>query len=868
MLNKNNNRLMNKVIIDGLRLRRVLRFSAFFLANILLYGNSLLAQQTDFPVLKHYDGAHLANISLPIGGIGTGTVGLGGRGELRDWSIMNRPAIGMSTTSGYRQFNQEPFFAVYAKPAGRPADTRALIGPVLGNEYQHADGTPVNHHGLPRFSAASFDAAYPFGTVNLDDRDFPLRVKIRAFNPFVPGDAAASSIPVAVLRYELTNITDVPVEASVCGTIRNFIGRDEPKKKPSKNVNAYRENGEVKGIYMTSNGIDPKDPAWGTIALATAERSDVTYRRSSVDDAWCNAILHFWDDFSADGMLTDLDKSRGNDPMASLAARKTIAPGATETYTFYISWHFPNRVAWANDNAVVGNHYATVYSDAWNVLEREASRIPDLERETLRFVNAFLSSDYPAEVKEAALFTLAHLRSSTVFRIPSGHLMGWEGVSENVGLGWGSCTHVWNYETATSFLFGELARTMRDVEFNYSLDSTGLMSFRAKLPLSKQNTWKAAAADGQMGTVMRFYRDYLLSGDREFLKTYWDRVKLALSFAWIPGGWDADADGLMEGCQHNTMDVEYFGPNPQMQFWYLGALRAAEEMARIMKDKEFEKKCRTLFLNGSRRADAEMFNGEYYIQKIMPPKSRDDIAPGLVIGMGATDVTNPVYQLGEGCLVDQLVGQYMAHVLGLGWLADSQNIRTAYHSIMKYNYVPDFTKIFNNMRSYVMGNEAGLIMAHWSPGKRPEKPFPYFSEVMTGYEYVAAIGMLYVGATDDGLKCIRSIRNRFDGEKRNPFDDPEYGHFYSRAMASWSSVLAMSGFHWSGIDKNIEFTSRPGTYFWSNGYAWGTCTITANTVELNVMKGSLTLNRIRLSDGREAKLKNVLVDGSYKVVIK
>jgi hypothetical protein len=281
-------------------------------------------------------------------------------------------------------------------------------------------------------------------------------------------------------------------------------------------------------------------------------------------------------------------------------------------------------------------------------------------------------------------------------------------------------------------------------------------------------------------------------------------------------------------------------------------------MAKAMNDKPFAKKCRTLFENGSRWTDANLFNGEYYIQKIMPPKSRDDIAPGLIIGMGAKDVSNPVYQLGEGCLVDQLVGQYMAHVLGLGWLADPQNVTTAYRSIMKYNYVPDFTGVFNNMRSYVMGNEAGLIMAHW-PGERPAMPFPYFPEVMTGYEYVAAIGMLYVGETENGLKSIRSIRERFDGLKRNPFDDPEYGHFYSRAMASWSSVLAVSGFHYSGIERSMTFTSRPGTYFWSNGYAWGTCRVAADAVELTVLNGSVTLNRFRLSDGREVKLKNVSV---------
>ncbi|MDR0558886.1 MAG: hypothetical protein LBG92_01840 [Prevotellaceae bacterium] len=824
-----------------------------------------ISAQTQWPVLKHYDQNHLLNISLPIGGIGTGTVGLGGRGELRDWAIMNRPNIGQQTIDGLRPKNQEPFFAIYVKPQGLKAETKALIGPVHESEYLDADGVPVNNHGLPRFSAASFDAAYPFGQVNLSDKNLPVSVKIKAFNPFIPGDATASGIPIAILRYEVTNHANVPTEVAVCGTMRNFIGKDI-NKKPKNNINAFRENALFKGIYMTSDSVPKNDAAYGTIALTTIENDKVTYRRSSIIDDWSNAMLNFWDDFSDDGLLIDKDRLIDDNPMASLSVKKTIPAGGIATFTFYLAWHFPNRIAWANNNAIVGNYYTTIYKDAWNVLEQEAPKIPELERKTLEFVDAFIRSDYPAEVKEAALFTLAHLRSQNVFRIESGHLMGWEGIDKTRGKGYGTCTHVWNYETATSFLFGELAKTMRDVEFNYALDSTGLMSFRAKLPLSAASEWKAAAADGQMGTIMRFYRDFLLSGDKQFLSNNWENVKKAISFAWIKGGWDADQDGVMEGCQHNTMDVEYYGPNPQMQFWYLGALKSSEEMAKEMKDKIFEKKCHDLFVSGSNFMDEKLFNGEYYIQKIMPPKSRDDINPALIIGMGAKDVTNPVYQLGEGCLVDQLVGQYMAHVLGLGYLAKPENIRTTYQTIMKYNYVPDFSNVFNNMRSYVMGDEAGLIMASWPKG-RLQVPFPYFSEVMTGYEYVAAIGMIYAGETDNGLKCIKSIRDRFDGVKRNPFDDPEYGHFYSRAMASWSSVLAVSGFHYSGIEKSMEFTAKEGVYFWCNGYSYGTCKVEKDGVQLQILKGNITLNKFKLSDGRQAKLKNfILNEGEIKSI--
>lgn len=807
----------------------------------------------EWPVLRHYDAGHLFEVALPLGGIGTGTVSLGGRGELRDWEIMNVPAKKYSTVT---MGNNAPFFAMYVKQEGQEARTVLLEGPLDDHEYLHYEGRPANHHGLPRFAEASFDAAYPFGQVNLSDRFMPLKVKIKGFNPLVPADADASGIPVAMLAYEVTNTGSKPMDIAVCGSMRNFVGKDGSKyyndwkgdyvpQGAKDNRNAYREADGLKGIFMYSDGVDTLDAAWGTIALSTSSTDgQVTYRMSSTPDNWSNAMLDFWDDFSADGLMSERPAQADPDPMASLAVKKTLAPGETKVFVFYITWNFPNRKAWSP--TIVGNYYSRQYADAWDVARKVVPCMDSLERKTLLFVNALLGSTYPDVVKEAALFNLSVLRSQTVFRLPSGHLMGWEGVMDRHGSCMGSCTHVWNYEMATPFLFGDLARTMRDVEFNYATRDDGLMNFRAALPLTEAAKGGSAAADGQMGCVMKFYRDWQLSGDRAFLEQNWQQVKKVLSYAWIEKGWDGNRDGVMEGSQHNTMDVNYFGPNPQMGFWYMGALRAAEEMALAMKDKGFARECRRLFGQGSAWMDANLFNGEYYEHRITDPNTFE------LLDMDDPDVAVPAFQLGRGCLVDQLVGQYMAHVCGLGYLGDKDNIRTTLQSIMKYNFIPDFSRHFNNMRSYVMGNEAGLLMASWPKG-RLKVPFPYFAEVMTGFEYCAAVGMMYEGMTDEALACVRAIRDRFDGARRNPFSEPECGHHYARSMASWGTLLAMSDFHYSGVDRKMHFTSAPGTYFWSNGYAWGTCLVQADRVALTVLGGELDIRILSVGD---AVMKN------------
>lgn len=808
----------------------------------------------DWPVLRHYDQQHLYQIALPLGGIGTGTVSLGGRGELRDWEIMNVPGKKYSTvTTG----NNAPFFAIYTKPEKGEAQTTLLAGALYDQEYLHYEGRPVNHHGLPRFKNSSFDAAYPFGQVHLSDKEIPVKVTVKGFNPLVPGDAEASGIPIAVLCYEVTNTSQTPVDVSICGSIRNFIGKDGSKFVTDwkgdyipvgckDNRNIYKSAQGLQGIYFCSEGVEKTDPAYGNMTLVTNAPEGVTYRTSSKADDWSNGILGFWDDFSADGELTEMSKQYDADPMASLAVKKKLAPGETRSFTFFLTWNFPNRKAWSS--SVIGNYYSQQYPDSWETARKIIPQMPELEKRTLEFVNSLLECSYPDVVKEAGLFNLATLRSQTVFRIPSGHLMGWEGVMDRFGSCMGSCTHVWNYETATAFLFGDLARTMRDVEFNYATKDNGLMNFRAALPLSEAAKGNSAAADGQMGCIMKFYRDWQLSGDSQFLKENWTQVKKVLSYAWTEHGWDGNQDGVMKGSQHNTMDVNYFGPNPQMGFWYLGALKAAEKMAHAMKDRAFEKKCRALFENGSEWLDNNLFNGEYYEHKITDPETFE------FLDMNDPDTKIPDFQLGKGCLVDQLVGQYMAHICGLGYLAKKEHIRTTLKSIMRYNFKEDFSRHFNNMRSYVLGDEAGLLMASWPKG-RLEVPFPYFAEVMTGFEYCAATGMIYEGMEEDALKCIRAIRDRHDGAKRNPFNETECGHHYARSMASWSAILAMSGYNYSAVDQSMRFTSRPGTYFWSNGSSWGTCTISHKDITVRVVKGSLKLSALTVGE-RTVRLKN------------
>jgi uncharacterized protein (DUF608 family) len=264
----------------------------------------------------------------------------------------------------------------------------------------------------------------------------------------------ASGYPCAVLRYRVANRTELPVAVSVCGTMPNDVGHGLDMVHTG-NHNVFRQGKELQGIWMSSEEVPAASEFWGTMALATKSREEVTYRTAWLQDRrWGEAYLDFWDDLSADGRLTEREGVDEPYPVASLCVSFDLAPGESREITFILAWHYPNRQTWtpSGDGAcacegsacgdTIGNHYATRFADAWHAAEELARNLEDLEARTLCFVNAFLSSDLPLAIKEAALYNLSTLRTQTCFRTADGRFYAWEGTCDGRGCCHGSCTHV------------------------------------------------------------------------------------------------------------------------------------------------------------------------------------------------------------------------------------------------------------------------------------------------------------------------------------------------------------------------------------------------------------------------------------------
>lgn len=804
---------------------------------------------------REFTEAHGA-VAFPLGGIGTGNVSLGARGDLRDWELFNQPGKG----------NELPyaFFMLRCAPDGGEAVTRVLEAqrePPYHRWFGYPPGTAA---GLPRMDGTSFRGEYPVAEVDFRDEAVPADVSLTAYTPFRPLEPEDSGIPVAVLEYTVSNPTDEPLSASVAGTLPNpagYVGETEIDHHLGAgplggNRNRRRETGALTGLEFTTEKYDPDALRYGEFALAVPETEGVTTKTTWERDGWWDAFREFGEDFREDGRLTehtaDGPSADGRTDVGALAVSKTIPPGESETVTFLLTWFVPNRpYDWDQRVAdretesgdccgpsedccsgesvedaggdVVRNYYATRFDGAWDVAERVAADFEDLRAGTFSFRDAFFGSTLPGHVLEAVSSQIAVARSTTCMWFEDGTFLAYEGCRPDAGCCLGNCTHVWNYAQTLARLFPSLEREMRRIDFTESTDEDGFMHFRTSLPfgadLDREDWDELPAVDGQMGTVMRLYREWRYSGDDDFLAELWPDAKRALEFAFEYAEWDPDEDGVLEGQQHNTYDIEFYGPNGMLQSWYLGALKAGAAMARAVGDDAAATRYEDVLESGAKYTDEELFNGEFYVQAL-------------------DDVDEHRYQYGRGCLSDQLLGQWYAEMLDLGDLLPGAHVRSALDSIYEYNFREGLSEHFNYQRTYALGDERGLVLCSWPNGGEPEYPFVYSDEVWTGIEYQVASHLVYEGRVEAGLDLVHAVRERHDGTRRNPWNEFECGNHYARAMASWAVYDALCGLrvdlredgdggvneHGFEVDPaDPVAAAADGTFrcFWITGDAWG-----------------------------------------------
>jgi len=800
-----------------------------------------------------YSGTTLNRVAFPMGGFGAGMICLEGTGALSEMSIRNRADV----------FNEPQTFAAI-HIAGVRDGARVIEGPVPGwkifGARGSAQGDGGSTFGLPRFAHSSFRARFPFGTVSLSDPGLPLRAEITGWSPFIPGDADSASLPVAGLEYRFTNSSRQRISTVFYFNTRNFL--------PLDGSDHHGVRAASGGFSLWSSGAkgEPwREAAFSAVVDDAGARTNLAWFRGG----WWDPLTMAWKDVEAGAVIDRPEITTGEpSPGATLAVPFTLAPGASHSIVLRLAWYVPHT------NLRIGTDPPGVtpptgddrFYQPWNggrfasIDELTAywrDNYARLRTASDQFTRCFYDTTLPPEVVEAVSANLGILKSPTVLRQADGRFWAYEGCADAGGCCHGSCTHVWNYAQALPHLFPAMERTLRETEFGPSQDERGHQQYRTSLPIRPQVHDDYAAADGQLGGIMKVHREWKISGDTDWLRGIWPKVRASLDYCIAT--WDPDHKGWAEEPHHNTYDIEFWGPDGMCTSFYLGALRAASLMGKALGDDVslYDQ----LHASGTRRADSELFDGEYYVQQVewktlraskadpkTDPYGLNDYSPE---ARALFDKEGPKYQYGSGCLSDGVIGAWMALVTGVGQILDPARVTSHLVAVHRHNLVRNLSTHSNPQRpSYAVGNEGGLLLCSWPKGGALSLPFPYSDEVWTGIEYQVASHLILMGKVNEGLEIVRTCRDRYDGRVRNPFDEYECGHWYARAMSSYALLQALSGARYDAVEGVLHLEPRiKGDFraFLATATGYGTVGVRAGKPFLEVKSGKIDVRGIRYS---------------------
>ena len=599
-------------------------------------------------------------------------------------------------------------------------------------------------------------------------------------------------------------------------------------------------------------------PGFGDMTLAYLGERGVA---SATSDAGPSALA----------TIESSSPERSEQPMVAKACGSVasplleLAPGEEKSVCFVVGWYFPN---YENNQkgcpGDVGRMYSNWFENSQEVVAYIALNFDRLNRVTHEFRDAmYLDTTLPYWLVQRAMAPNSNLASASIEWWKNGRMYSWEGV----GFCLGTCGHVWNYAQGPSRLFPELERSVRrmqDFHPEVSWKPSGRINFRGYNDPGESFEHWGYIPDAQSGYVLKAYREHLMSADNSFLDELWPRIKRSTEYLIERDGRYGEVNGILEGLQHLT-DSLAWGPNTFTGALYLAALRASEEMAMIQGDEEFAAECRHLFEAGRKWTLNNLWNGEYFVHKYTPaPK-------------GGLPNDGEGRAFGDGCLSDQMFGQNWAHQLGLGYLYPPDRVKESLRSVYRYNWAPDVGEVYKvRRRRFILLADPGEpgLMGCTFPHGAPKNMIHQNEDPWTGYEYQSASGMLWEGLLDDGLSIAYGVHQRYQPDKHNPWNEIEGGDHYSRSMASWGLLLAVSGYEYDGPAGKIGFapnvTPTDFRCLFTAARAWGSLaqqrTESSQTNRIEVRWGKLKTKTLVFEVPQGTTVSNTVVRIGGRVI--
>ena len=767
----------------------------------------------------------LQYIGMPVGGIFTGTVYLGGDGRLWLWDIFNENQTGIDPKTIDWDLN------LHVGKKVRPQDGSAYVQPAKNiRPLEQGFAFKIVKQGktiVKKMEAADwdeilFEATYPMAKIHYLDHTLDLAISADVFSPFIPLDENNSGLPCTIYSFSIKNNSKEKVSVSILGWLENKVAIKSSKPEDNRiNTCQKYSNSKILSSSIKENKVadQKKQPDYGTLAIGSLDKTSFGNTSFSLPITENSFTIHqekLVEKKIADGSLIN-----------SVCSTNLIQPGQHTVANFTIAWHFSNLYL----NPVIkdsGRFYNTQYKDAGAVLQYVHSNFKKLATQTKAWKDTWYDATLPWWFLERTFLNISTLATTTAHRFESGRFYAWEGV----GCCEGTCMHVWQYAQAMGRIFPGIERDTRErIDLGMSLMPDGMIWYRGEVV-------KTAAIDGQAGTILRFLREHKMSPDKKFLQKNWSKIKLATT--WVINQ-DKNKDGMEDTPIENTLDAVWDGEIAWLVGLCIAAVKAGEVMAKEMGDDAFAAECASYVANGTKNMEQQLFNGEYFIHQPDAIKGREKL--------GSYNT----------CHIDQVYGQSWAHQVGLGRVIDKEKTISALKALWKYNFTPDvgpYIKERRGWRPYALAGEGGMVM-NTNPTNE-EKPYGknetwqlgYFHECMSGFEHQVAAHMMAEGMVEESLVLTRMIHDRYHAQKRNPFNEIECSDHYARAMASYGTFISACGFDYDGPNGIMRFAPKLNPQKckvpFTAATGWGAYEQTSNenlfTAALKVNYGSVSLN--------------------------
>ena len=814
-----------------------------------------------------YSGTHLSNIQFPVGPLGGGSILHFGDGTRNQGWIFGgmAPDSFQPKTVGILP---NSFFAVRAQPAGESAVVRAL--------------QTVSAGAFAGVQSLTFQGEYPIATYQFSDSSLPISVTETVVNPMIPGDLKNSGIPTAIYQFTIKNTGSASAQVSLLATQQNAVGYDGSSPiqgdvittNPNI-VNHYGTNVNTAAVGSSSSRIMMRNLFAGIGSMTL----DMLSANTSATASWDNSSLY--SQFSQNGSVTGPSSAQspgaGTTIDGAIATSVTLAPGQSVTIPVVLSWYFLSNTNEFDESSSLdtGRQYTNWWASANDVDKYVVTNLTTLLSQTQLYHDTFYNSTLPQYMLDRISASVAVLHTPTVFWDAYGFFGAWEGQ--------GCCgnmpSHVWHYAQAPARLWPKLGR-LWDEQWFAGIGSAGIAGMVPTRLYTNQFTF-----DGQAGNILMAYRDYLNSGDIDWLKTKW-KPQILPAMNYLVNNFDPQANGLLVGNALTTLDSNTPVADPWLGSMYLAAINASAHMAAIVGDSANATLFQNIYSLGRVNQEQAFWNGSNYVENAPNPNNPKN-AP-----QPAGFTVAPLTVLGNATEIDMLLGQWWSTQLGLGDIYNSTHMTQALQYLFSNNYkdnnLGDATtsgspfSLTHMFRDFVEDTDASTRMASWPLGDRPANPINYNDETMTGFEYSAAAVMIQRGLVEQGLRMVRAVSNRYDGRLRNesyilnwgvneyltgpgcttvcvgtgnPFGDDEAGKWYGRSMSSWSLLLALQGFSYDLGAQSISFapTLSPANHqsFFTAGTAWGSFKqqqdSNSQTDQITPASGGLTLKTVTLA---------------------